>query len=186
MDKYLFINFRTRKFYRKTFEEQSENYVVADVVLEKNPSQILDVVAFWGHEYDEAVRRFELYGEPLPQSFHKPFYGEFVSVPSETPLLRKLTKDDVHRGLCSVNDIGSYVCNPDGSIRFFYQIKVFCIFNPAYIRALNDDRLKNVANTAFIKYQPKWSPEYRAKYQKRYCYVEATQKLDKLMNATFA
>ena len=45
MEKYLFINHRTRRFSHKTFEQQGDYYVVADVVLADNPTKILDVVA---------------------------------------------------------------------------------------------------------------------------------------------
>ena len=87
-------------------------------------------------------------------------------------MLRRYTDDDVYRGLCDEGKIGTYVCNPDGTYRLFNTIRVFCVVNPAYIKAKNDPRLNNVHDLKIPRYLPKWEPEYRAEHKKRYCYVE--------------
>ena len=172
--KYLFKNYRTRRFSQKTFEQQGDYFVVADVVLADNPTQILEVVAYWGTGDEEDVRKFEDYGIPLPKSSYDSFYGEFVNVPYETPLLRRFTDDDVYRGLCEKSKVGTYVCNPDGSVRLFNSIRVFSIINPAYIKIMSDPRTKDYSVPSISKYLHNWDPKYRAEYKKRYCYVEVS------------
>ena len=172
MEKYCFINYRTRRFSQKTFEEQGDYYIVADVVRADNPTKILDVVPYWGSAEEVIVRKFEEQSVPLPKKFNEPFYGEFVTVPCDTPLLRRYTDDDAYRGLCDISKVGTYVCNSDGTYRLFNTIRVFCVVNPAYIKAKNDPRIKKVHDLNIPRYLPKWEPEYRAEHKKRYCYVE--------------
>ena len=172
MEKYMFINYRTRRFSQKTFEQQGDYYVVADVIRADNPTKILDVVPYWGTGDEDIVRQYEEMSAPLPKKFNDPFYGEFVTVPYECPLLRRYTVDDVYRGLCERDKVGAYVCNSDGSVRLFSSIRVFCIINPAYIKVISDPRLKNYTVPNVSKYLSKWEPEYRAEHKKRYCYVE--------------
>lgn len=167
-----FINYRTRCFSQKTFEEQGDYYIVADVVRADNPTKILDIVAYWGSGEEDIVRKFEKQSVPLPKMFYEPFYGEFVTVPCDTPLLRRYTDDDVYRGLCDCDKVGTYVHNTDDSYRLFNSIRVFCIVNPAYIKAKSDTRLKYATDLNIPKYLPMWEPEYRAEHKKRYCYVE--------------
>lgn len=172
MERYILKNHRTRRFYQKTFEEQGDYYIVADVVLADNPTKILDVVPYWGSDDEEIVRKSEEQSVPLPKKFNEPFYGEFVTVTCDSPLLRRYTDDDVYRGLCDEGKVETYVCNPDGTYRLFNTIRVFCVVNPAYIKAKNDPRLNNVHDLKIPRYLPKWEPEYRAEHKKRYCYVE--------------
>ncbi len=174
MEKYIFKNYRTRCFSQKTFEQQGDYYVVADVVRADNPTKILDVVVYWGTGDEEDVRKFEDLGIPLPKSFNDSFYGEFVNVPYKIPLLRRFTDDDAYRGLCEKDKVGTYVCNPNGSVRLFNSIRVFCRLNPAYIKITSDPRTKNYSVPNISKYLHKWDPRYRAEYKKRYCYAEAS------------
>ena len=174
MEKYVFTNYRTRPFSQKTFEQQGDYYVVADVVRADNPAKILDVVPFWGTGDEEIVRRFEERSVPLPKKYSDSFYGEFVTVSYDYPLHRRYTGDDAYRGLCEKSDVGSYVCNPDGSVKLFNSIRVFCIINPAYIKVISDPRLKNYSVPNISKYLSKWEPKYRAEYKKRYCYVDVS------------
>ncbi|MBO4719786.1 MAG: hypothetical protein J5658_07935 [Prevotella sp.] len=174
MEKYYLKNYRTRRFSQKTFDEQVDYYIVADVVLADNPAKILDVVPYWGSGDEEIVRKSEEQSVPLPKKFYEPFYGEFVAVTCDTLLLRRYTEDDAYRGLCDEGKVGTYVCNPDGSYRLFNSIRVFCIVNPSYIKVKNDPRLKDVLDLNIPRYLPKWEPEYRAEHKKRYCYVELT------------
>ena len=176
MEKYIFENYRTRCFSHKTFEEQGDYYIVADVIRADNPAKILDVVSYWGSGEEVVVRKFEEQSVPLPEKFNKPFYGEFVTVPCDTPLLRRYTDDDAYRGLCDISKVGTYVCNSDGSYRIFKSIRVFCVVNPAYVRVISNPRLKNASGLNIPKYLPKWEPEYRAEHKKRYCYVEMSDK----------
>lgn len=172
MERYIFKNYRTRRFSHKTFEEQGDYYIVADVVLADNPTTILDVVPYWGSGDEEIVRKSEEQSDTLPKKFNEPLYGEFVTVPSDTPLLRRYTDDDAYRGLCDISKVGTYVCNSDGTYRLFNTIRVFCVVNPVYIKVKYDPRLKNAPDLKIPKYLPKWEPEYRAEHKKRYCYVE--------------
>ncbi len=172
MKKYYFNNYRTRRFSQKTFEEQGDYYIVADVVCTDNPTKILDVVPYWGSGKEEIVHKYEEQSCPLPKNFNEPFYGEFVNVPSNIPLLRRYTEDDAYRGLCDKGKVGTYVCNPDGTYRLFNTIRVFCVVNPAYIKANNNPKIKNVHDLNIPRHLPNWEPEYRAKHKKRYCYVE--------------
>ena len=172
MERCIFKNYRTRRFSHKTFEEQGDYYIVADVVLADNPTKILDVVPYWGSGDEEIVRKSEEQSDTLPKKFNEPLYGEFVTVPSDTPLLRRYTDDDAYRGLCDISKVGTYVCNSDGTYRLFNTIRVFCVVNPVYIKVKYDPRLKNAPGLKIPKYLPKWEPEYRAEHKKRYCYVE--------------
>ncbi len=172
MEKYYFKNYRTRRFSQKTFEGQGDYYIIADVVCADNPTKILDVVPYWGSGKEDIVRKFEEQSAPLPKKFNEPFYGEFVTVPSYTPLLRRYTEDDAYRGLCDKDQVGSFVFNPDGSVRVFNSIRVFCVINPAYIKVNNNLKLNKVHDLKIPKHLPTWEPEYRAEYKKRYCYVE--------------
>lgn len=173
MEKYIFINYRTRRFSQKTFEQQGDYYVVADVVRANNPTKILDVVPYWGTGDEDIVRNFEEMSVPLPKKFFDSFYDEFATAPFEKPLLRRFTDDDVYRGLCEKDRVGTYVCNSDGSVRLFKSIRVFCIINPAYIKIISDPKLKNYTFPNIPKYLSKWEPEYRAEYKRRYCYCLA-------------
>ena len=181
MEKYIFKNYRTRRFSQKSFEQQGDYYVVADVVRADNPSKILDVLAYWGTGDEDDIRKFEKKSIPLPKKYNDTFYGEFVSVKYEHPLIRRYTDDDEYRRLCEKSEVGTYVCNPDGSVRLFNSIRVFCIVNPAYIKVISDPRLKNYSVPNISKYLSKWEPIYRAEYKKRYCYVEVSEyKIDDL------
>ncbi len=175
MERYILKNHRTRRFSQKTFDEQGDYYIVADVVRADNPTKILDVVAYWGSGEEDIVRNFEEQSVPLPEKFNEPFYGEFVTVTCDTPLLRRYTEDDAYMGLCDEGKVGTYVCNSDGSYRLFKSIRIFCVVNPAYIKAKNDPRIKNVQDLIIPRYLPKWEPEYRAEHKKRYCYVELSE-----------
>lgn len=176
MEKYIFKNYRARCFSHKTFEEQGDYYIVADVIRADNPAKILDVVSYWGSGEEVVVRKFEEQSVPLPEKFNKPFYGEFVTVPCDTPLLSRYTDDDAYRGLCDIRKVGTYVCNSDGSYRIFKSIRVFCVVNPAYVKVISNPRLKNASCLNIPKYLPMWEPEYRAEHKKRYCYVEMSDK----------
>lgn len=176
MERYILKNHRTRRFSQKTFDEQGDYYIVADVVRADNPTKILDVVPYWGSGDEDIVRKSEEQSDLLPKEFNEPFYGEFVTVPYDTPLLRRYTDDDAYRGLCEISKIGTYVLNSDGSYRLFKSIRVFCVVNPAYIKVICNPRLKNAYGLNIPKYLPKWEPEYRAEHKKRYCYVEMSDK----------
>lgn len=172
MELFKFTNYRTRRFVQKTFENQGDYYIVADLVRADKPTKIIDVIVYWGSEEEELVRKFEEENIPLPKIFDNPFYGEYVDVPQDLPLLRFYTDDDVYRGLCENEKVGTYVCNPDGSLRIFRSIRVFSIINPAYIRINNHPITKNFTVPNIPKYLHMWEPEYRAEYKKRYYYVE--------------
>ena len=171
MEKYMLVNYRTRSFSQKTFEGQSDFFVVADVVSANEKEKVLEVVPIWNNAYLEMVQLAHMTGEPIPKLFKDSFYGEFSYYPNEKPLYRKYTHEDAYRGLCDNNSIGNFVHNLDGSIRVFNSIIVFCIFNPKYVKAINDKSFISIANN-LPKYLPNWDPGTIARHKKRYCYVE--------------
>ena len=60
----MFINYRTRRFSQKTFEQQGDYYVVVDVIRADNPTKILDVVPYWGTGDEDIVRQYEEMSAP--------------------------------------------------------------------------------------------------------------------------
>ena len=118
------------------------------------------------------MRYSEEHLTPLPKSFYDSFYGEFVDVSFEYPLIRRYTQDDAYRGICGLDKVNSYILNADGSLKKFYSVRVFCCINPVYIKFKKDPRFKNVTDFKISKYLPMWEPEYRAEHKKRFCYEE--------------
>lgn len=172
MNKYIFNNYRTRRFSQKTFVQQGDFFIIADVVSVDSPSLILDVVPMWGTGNENEVREAEINGTVLPKRYYEPFYGEFLNVPWVKPLYKQYTSEDAYMGLCKYNSIGEFVCNSDGSLKVFNSIRVFCIINPYFLKFINNDRQKNLPDIPIQRFLPYWEPEYRAKYKKEYCYVE--------------
>lgn len=172
MEKYILKNYRTRPFAQKTFEGQSDYYIVADLAYVDNPSKIIDVVAYFGSEEEETVRKTEEMKTKLPEMFYKPFYGEYVDVPQDTQLLRHYTYDDAYLGRCKEDEVGKFVCNTDGSYRLFKSIRVFCKFSTAFVNTQINPKLKDFSFPNISKYLPGWEPEKLARYKRNYCYVE--------------
>jgi hypothetical protein len=176
MKEYILKNYRTRQYAQKTFETQPDYYIVADLTFADNPSKIIDVVAYFGSDEEKSVRLFETKGIPLPETFHKPFYGDFEDVKQDTLLYKLYTDDDAYLGRCRKDEVGSYERNPDGSIRIFNSIRVFYKYNTAYIRTQTNPLLKNYHIQNVSKYLSGWNPQKLAKYKKDYCYIEIPTK----------
>lgn len=173
MEKYIFKNYRTRRFSQKTFEGQSDYFVVADLYRTNEPDTILEVVAFWGTGEEEEIMNSIAESKPLAKKYYEPFAGEFVSVPSSNPLYRIYKEDDFYLGRCSKDKVGTCEYDKNGNIKIYNSIEVFCIINPAYIRLKTNPITKDYNLPSSIpQYQNKWEPECRALHKMRYCYVE--------------
>ena len=185
MDEYQFTNFRTRSFRFKSFENQPDLFILADVVLASDRSKPLTVVPIFGSRNENIVKDAELHKGFIPDDMYEPFYGEFVHVPWASPLYRIYTDDDAYIGLCSERDVGSFVLNEDLSKRVFNSIRVFCIIDDLYLRICKDKRLQCAFKLSEgpqhywelgdlrVRYLSKWEPKLRARYKKDYCYIEA-------------
>ena len=176
IEKYIFKNYRTRPYAQKTFESQSDCYVVADLARADNPSKIIDVVVYFGSGTEVLINDSNANNKPLPSKYYEPFYGEFVDVQQDSPLYRRYTKDDAYLGRCKPEDVGTYVRNPDGSFRIYNSIKVFCEISTAYYRSKTHPILKKYTLMNVSKYASGWDPNRLARYKKDYCYVEIAQK----------
>ena len=176
MEKYIFKNYRTRRFSQKTFAGQSDYFVVADLYRADDPSKIIDVVAYFGSETEDLINSCNEFIIPLPTKDYTPFYGEFVDVKHNSLLYRRYTKDDAYLGRCKPEDEGTYLRNPDGSFRIFNSVRVFCMFSTAYIRSQTHPLLKNKKFKNISKYASGWDPPTLARYKKDYCYVDIAQK----------
>lgn len=176
---YRLKNFQTRHFSRRSFNEQHDYFVVADVYSASKPDSLLAIVPIWqkrtyGNIIDQ-IRNHEVKGTPIPDELYQPVPGEFVNYKWPKPLYRIWTEDDVRLGLCSPNKVGHYRQNIDGSYKIFSTVKVFCLINPSYIEIQRhmmnfrgeNDLLKNTP-----RYIQNWEPEYRAQKRVEYCFEE--------------
>ena len=175
MELYILKNYRTRRFSRKSFDSQSKYFIVADLFRADKPNRILGVIAYWGSEEEDQVRKAEESKTLLPKSFYEPFYGKFEDVKSEVPLLRFYTADDTYCGFCKKEDEGKFLSNPDGSYKVYNSIKVFCRYSTAYIRFRTDPRTKDYTCRQISKYMEGWEAKKLAQYRKEYCYKELSE-----------
>lgn len=178
-NKYFFRNFRTFPFSKRSFNEQHEYFVKADVYSVKEPRRLLTVVPIWqrntyGNIID-LIRNNEVNGTPIPNDLYQPIPGEFVNVQWHLPLYRIWTDDDVRLGRCPSNKLGEYVQNRDGTYKVFNKVKVFCLINPGYIEVIENNITiigEIDLRTQTPKYLSSWDPEYRARKKIEYCYEE--------------
>ena len=176
---YVLKNFRTIPFSKRSYNEQHEYFVKADVYHVGKPHTLLDIVPIWqNNRYGniiDIIHNHEVNGDTIPNELFQPVPGEFVNFEWPQPLYRIYTDDDVRLGRCSSNMVGKYVRNLNGTIKVFNRVKVFCLIHPSFIEVLNHNinirgEINLIQNVP--RYLPNWQPEYRAQKSIEYCYEE--------------
>lgn len=160
-DMYRFINYRTKKFQKKTFASQNDFFVLVDVVHIDNPQIVLSIEPIFRKVNDKlikVIRDHEMYGHLLPQSLFSPFYGVFPNVASSAPLIKFYTEDDVRTGHCIKEDIGKYIVDENGNYIVFNSIPVFCK------QTLDNENYQ-------LYYNKEWNPIDRARRKYEWCYT---------------
>ena len=138
MAKYLFTNWETVPFKRKSFEGQLDRYIKVCVASVDKPQQVLMVLPLYGKNNGggfthliEIVRNHEL-GQDENNKFLgllEPVEGAFVDVPSKHgPLFRLFTKDDAKYGICPNEYVGKVERTPTGKVKVYHSVRVFIIY----------------------------------------------------------
>ena len=138
MTKYIFTNWETIPFKKKSFDGQLDRYAKVCVSSVNNPQKVLFVLPLFGSENGggfgriiEIVHNYEL-GRDNNSEFSKllsPVDGEFVEIPSKHgPLFRIFTKDDAKYGICSDDMVGKVEREKTGKVKIYHSIKVFCLY----------------------------------------------------------
>ena len=136
MAKFLFTNWETVPFKRKSFEGQLDRYAKACIASVDNPQRVLFILPFFGKCFAhliEIVRNHELgLDGDAELNFKKllsPRDGEFVEIPSmHGPLFRVFTADEAKYGICSKEDVGKVERTPTGKVKIYHSIKIFSRF----------------------------------------------------------
>lgn len=138
MAKYLFTNWETIPFKKKSFEGQLDRYAKVCVSSVENPHKVLFILPLFGKECGagyghiiEIVRNHELRKDNDLEfsKLLKPFDGEFVEIPSKHgPLFRIFTKDEAKYGICPKDKIGKAERDETGKVKIYHTIKVFCLY----------------------------------------------------------
>ena len=140
MGKYIFTNWETVPFKKKSFEGQLDRFVKVCVVSVDNPQKVLFILPLYGKEGGggfshlvEVVRNHELRQDEKTKSHFSelltPIEGEFVEIPSKHgPLYRIFTKDEARYGICALDKVGKVEREENGKVKVYHSIKVFCIY----------------------------------------------------------
>ena len=139
MAKFLFTNWETVPFKKRSFEEQLDRYLKVCVASVDNPQKVLIILPLFGKknrggftELIEVVRNHELGQDeknPFPFSdLLKPQEGEFIEVPSTIgPLFRIFTKDEARYNICTEENVGKVERLSNGKVKIYDSIKVFSL-----------------------------------------------------------
>lgn len=131
MAKFLLTNWETVPFKKKSFEGQPDRFIKVCVASIDNPKQVLAIIPLFGidERYIKIVHDYELGKRELPSYFNIPYDGEFEEVKSEHgPLYRVFTPDEAKYGICSPNEVGKVERLPNGKVKIYHSIRVFCRF----------------------------------------------------------
>lgn len=133
MSKFIFTNWETVPFKKKSFEGQLERYAKVCVASIDNPQKVLFILPLFGAGFGhiiEAVRCHELgIDDDSVLNFSRlirPVNGDFVEVPSKHgPLFRVYKPDEAKYGLCSKGEVGKVERDSNGKVKIYHSIKVF-------------------------------------------------------------
>lgn len=139
MEKYLFRNWKTHPFKKKSFEGQLGRYAKVCIVNVDNPEKVIDIIPIYGEKYNKGLGRvIKLFYDieinvPLDSEsnrllafLQKPIEGKFEEVKSlHGPLFRQFTPDEAKYGLCLANDVWKPETDEYGKIKVYNTIKVF-------------------------------------------------------------
>lgn len=130
MTKYIFTNWKTIPFKRKSFEGQHERFAKVCVSSLDNPQQILAVIPIFGNTHIiEIVHKYELGRGELPPFMKEPLEGEFVNVQSmHGPLFRRFSPDEAKYGICDSDKIWKAERDLTGKVNIYNSIHVFCLY----------------------------------------------------------
>ena len=169
MGKYLFRNFATFPFKKKTFEGQMDRYAKLCVVSVDNPQKVLDIIPIYGRDgnagmgdiikliYDiELGKQLDDDSQHLLADLSKPVEGMFEEVKSlHGPLFHQFTPDEAKYGLCPAFSVWKPERDENGKVKLFNSFKVFTLI-------VNNAKLK------LPHYAAGWSPNQM--YYKYYGY----------------
>lgn len=160
MSKFLFKNWKTSQFKKKSFEGQLGRYAKVCIVSVDNPETVLDIIPIYGEKYNSGLGRvIKLFYDielkvPLDSESNRllsllqePIDGKFEEVKSlHGPLFRKFTPDEAKYGLCLSADVWKPERDQGGKVRVYNTMKVFTqyIYDPDFDT---------------YNYVPGWAPE---------------------------
>ena len=148
MEKYLFKNWKTFPFKKKSFDGQLDRYLTVCVVNAESPQTVLDIIPIYGSEkhsdfreiikliYDiERGIEINESSRELFESLQKPIWGQFEEIKSQHgPLFHQFTPAEARYGLCSECDVWKPERDENGKVIEFMSIKVFThsIYHPDF------------------------------------------------------
>ncbi len=139
MEKYLFKNWKTFPFKKKSFEGQMGRFAKVCIASIDNPEKILDIIPLYGKKYDSGIGRvikliydielkvpLDSESKNLLVLLQKPIEGKFEEIKSlHGPLFRQFTPDEAKYGLCTANDVWKPEREESGIIKIYNTMKVF-------------------------------------------------------------
>lgn len=139
MEKYLFKNWTTFPFKRKSFDGQMDRYLKVCVVSIDNPMKVLDIIPIYGNENSSGLRdiinlvydlekgvALDKTSIDLLNSLQRPIIGQFEEVKSHHgPLFHQFTPDEAKYGLCSEYDVWKPERDSNGKVVEYNSMRVF-------------------------------------------------------------
>lgn len=141
MEKYIFKNWATFPFKRKTFDGQMDRFLKVCVVSINNPKKVLDILPIYGNEKSSGLRdiikiisdrergkALDKDSIELLKKLKEPILGQFEEVKSlHGPLFRQYTPDEAQYGLCSEQDVWKPERDSHGKVKEYMSMKVFTV-----------------------------------------------------------
>ena len=139
MEKYLFKNWATFPFKRKSFDGQMDRYLKVCVVSIDNPTKVLDIIPIYGNENSSGLRdiinliynlengvTLDKASIQLLNTQQKPIVGQFEEIKSlHGPLYHQFTPDEAKYGLCSEHDVWKPERDINGKVIEYNSMRVF-------------------------------------------------------------
>lgn len=139
MEKYLFKNWVTLPFKKKSFEGQLDRYAKVCVVSIDNPDKVIDIIPLYGKKYNTGIGRIikliydieqkvplDNESKRLWDFLQKPMVGKFEEIKSRHgPLFRRFTPDEVKYGICPATEEYKPEIGENGMVKVYNTMKVF-------------------------------------------------------------
>ena len=141
MEKYLFKNWATFPFKRKSFDGQMDRYLKVCVVSIDNPTKVLDIIPIYGNENSSGLRdiinliynlengvTLDKASIQLLNTLQKPIVGQFEEIKSlHGPLYHQFTPDEAKYGLCPAYSVWKPERDENGKVKVFNSFNVFTL-----------------------------------------------------------
>ena len=139
MEKYLFKNWKTLPFKKKSFEGQLSRYAKVCIVSIDNPDKVIDIIPIYGEKYNTGLGRLikliydielkvplDSESNRLLALLQKPIEGKFEEIKSlHGPLYHQFTPDEAKFGLCLAAEVWKAERDESGKVKIFNSMKVF-------------------------------------------------------------